>query len=80
MRFVLSGKRGKELEKCTHQWTTKDEKNKTALSTHSVFVRLKKKDRQQRKEERSREEDRREGGNQTGLKEFQQSFASFLIA
>ena len=39
---------------------------------HLVFFRLKKKDRQQQKEERSREEDRREGGNQTGLKKFQQ--------
>ena len=33
-------------------------KNKQALSTLSVFFRLKKKDRQQQKEERSREEDR----------------------
>ena len=48
---------GKELGNCTHQWTTNDEKNKQALSTLSVFVRLKKKDRQQQKEERSREED-----------------------
>ena len=54
---------GKELGKCTHQWTTNDEKNKQALSTLSVFFGLKKKDRQQQQEERSREEDRREGGN-----------------
>ena len=32
---------------------TNHEKNKQALSTLSVFVRLKKKDRQQQKEERS---------------------------
>ena len=31
-----------------------------------------KEDRQQQKEEKSREEDRREGGNQTGSKEFQE--------
>ena len=61
---ILNG--GKELGKCTHQWTTNDEKSKQALSTFSVSIRLKKKDRQQQKEERSREEDRREGGNQTG--------------
>ena len=48
-----------------------DEKNRQALSTLSVFFRLKKTDRQQ-KEERSREEDRREGGNQTESKELQQ--------
>ena len=46
--------------------------NKQALLALSVFFRLKKKDRQQRKEERSREEDRLEGGNQTRSKEFQQ--------
>ena len=62
---------GKELGNCAHRWTTNDEKNKQALSTLSVFFRLKKKDRQQQKEERSREEDRREGGNQTESKEFQ---------
>ena len=52
------------------KWTTNDEKNKQALSTLRVFIRLKKKDRQQQKEERSREEDRREGGKQLGSKEF----------
>ena len=51
---------------------TNHEKNKQALSTLSVFVRLKKKDRQQQTEERRREEDRREGGNQIGLSEFQE--------
>ena len=51
---------------------TNNEKNKQGLSTLGVFVRLKKKDRYQQKEERSREEDRREGGNQTGSKEFQE--------
>ena len=55
----------KNLEKCTHQWTTNDETNKQALSTLSVFARLKRKDRQQQKEQRSGEEDGR-GGNQTG--------------
>ena len=55
---------GKELGKDTHQWMTNDEKYLQALSTFSVFVRLKKKDKQQ-KEQRSREEDRRVGGNQT---------------
>ena len=51
-----------------------EEKNKQALSTLSVFFRLKKKDRQQQKGDRSREEERREGGNQTESKEFQQKF------
>ena len=50
-------KRSNAME-CSHQWTTNDEKNKQALSTLSVFFRLKKKDRQQQKEERIREEDR----------------------
>ena len=74
---------GKELGKCTHQWTTNDEKNKQALSTLNVFCRLKKKDRQQQKEERSREEDRREGGNQTESKAWfppsRLSSASFFL-
>ena len=68
---------GKELGKCTHQWTTNDEKKnknkKNERFRHLVSSSEKKKeDRQQQKEERSREEDRREGGNQTGSKEFQQ--------
>ena len=46
---------------------------------HLVFFRLKKKDRQQQKEERSREEDRREGGNQTGPKEFQERLRSLFV-
>ena len=58
---------GKELEKCTYQWTTNDEKNKQALSTLSVFARLKNKDGQHLKEERSKEEDRREREEATKL-------------
>ena len=46
--ITLSSQRtwGKELGKCTHQWTTNDQKNKQVLSTLSVFFRLKNKDRQ----------------------------------
>ena len=42
---------GKELGKCTLQWTTNDEKNQQVLSTLSVFFRLKKKDNDRRKKE-----------------------------
>ena len=70
---------GKELGKCTHQWTTNDEKNKPALPTLSAFVRIKTKERQQLKEEKGTEEDRREGGNQTGSKEFQERLRSLFL-
>ena len=63
----MDSRGGKELGKCTHQWTRNDEKNKQALSTLSVFDRLKNKDRQQLTEERSREEDRREREEATKL-------------
>ena len=54
---------GKELGKCTHQWTTNDEKN-----TNERFRQLVSSSGKRRKTatERSREEDRREWGNQTG--------------
>ena len=52
---------GKELENCTHEWTTNDDTDKQALSTLSLLQV--KEQRQQQKEERSRDENR-EGGCQ----------------
>ena len=56
-----------------------DSLNRLLLEQSSVFVRLKKKNRQQQKEERSREEDRRDEGNQTGSNEFQETIRSFKM-
>ena len=51
---------GKEHGKCTHQWTRNDEKSKQALSTLSVFVRLKKKDNNKKKKEAEKRTDEKE--------------------
>ena len=77
---------GKELGKCTYQWTTNDEKNKRALSTLSVFIREKKKDRQQKKKKREAEKrtDQKEATklNQGNFNLFQllRSIFSYMVS
>ena len=52
--------RKRTTRKCTHQWTTNDEKNKQALSTLSVFFRLKKKDNNKKKKKAEKRTDEKE--------------------
>ena len=69
-------KLGKE-QGTTNEWTMNDDTNTQALSTLSLLQV--KEERQQQKKERSRGEDRREGGNQTESKEFQQRIRNFVL-